>query len=98
MYLDKNLISSYIPINNLCCVEKLIEAHLLNHIEIFFVKNNVIDKNHHGARKHHSTISAIAKIYDIIYKNDDNNLISVILTTDLSSAYNTINIEILLKK
>ena len=96
--LDKNLISSYRPINNLCCVEKLIEAHLLNNLENFFVKHNVINKNHHGARKHHSTVSAIAKIYDIIYKNDDNNLISVILTTDLSSAYDTIDIEILLKK
>ena len=31
--LDKNLISSYRPINNLCWVEKLIEAHLLNNLE-----------------------------------------------------------------
>ena len=58
----------------------------------------MLDKNHHCRRKYHSTITAMTKIYDIIYKNNDNNLISVILTTDLSSAYDTIDIKIMLGK
>ena len=36
--LDKNSIESYRLINNLCCLEKVVEAHILHHMELFFRK------------------------------------------------------------
>ena len=44
-------ISSYRPINNLCCVEKVIESHILYHLESFYNKHNIINQNHHGGLK-----------------------------------------------
>ena len=49
--LDKNFMESYCPVNNLCCLEKLAEAHILKYLEIFFEKNDIFEKNHHGGRK-----------------------------------------------
>ena len=63
-----------------------------------FKKNNAIDKNHYGGRKKYSTLSAITKIYDTLYKNDEDNYISVILATDLSSTYDLIDVEIMVSK
>ena len=40
----------------------------------------------------------MTKIYDTLYKNDDDNYISVILATDLSSAYDLIDVEIMVSK
>ena len=54
--------------------------------------------NHHGGRAKHSTVTAITKIYDILYKNDEKSVISVILATDLSACYDTVDISILLQK
>ena len=67
-HLDKNLISSYRPINNLCCLEKYVESYILFHLEKFYDKNEILDKNHHGGRKKHSTLTATTLIYDSIYK------------------------------
>ena len=61
-------------------------------------KNNVLDKNHHGGRKKHSTVTAVTQIYDKLYSNDDKGLHTLLLATDLSSAYDTIDTEILLQK
>ena len=60
---------SYRPVNNLCCLEKLAEAHILKYLEIFFEKNDIFEKNHHGGRKNFSTVSAISQIHDTLYKN-----------------------------
>ena len=74
------------------------ESYFLYHIEDFLKKNNVLDKNHHGGRKKHSTVTAVTQIYDKLYSNDDKGLHTLLLVTDLSSAYDTIDTEILLQK
>ena len=96
--MDRLSINSYRPINNLCSIEKIIEAHLLLHLENFFDRNKILVENHHGGRRNHSTVTAIASIYHILYKNDERSIISVILTTDLSAAYDTVDVSILLDK
>ena len=42
--LDRNFMESYRPVNNLCCLEKLAEAHILKYLEIFFEKNDIFEK------------------------------------------------------
>ena len=96
--LDKNFIKNYRPLNNLCSVEKIVESHILHHMEIFYEKNDILNKNLHGGRKYHSTVTAMTQIYNYIYKNDDEAITTVILATDLSSCYDTIDTEILLNK
>ena len=90
--------SSYRPINNLSALEKLVESYILYYLEEFYDKNDILDKNHHGGRKKHSTLTATTVIYDAIYKNDDISKHTILLATDLSSAYDTIYTEIILEK
>ena len=93
-----NLISSFRPINNLVCLDKLLEQHVLNHLTLFLNQNNVIHKNNHGGRQKHSTTTALIQINNILHQNMDNDKISAVMTTDLTSAFDTVDRSILIKK
>ena len=58
-------IGSYRPLNNLCTTEKVVEEYIIIHLEKFLIENNIINKNHHGGRKGHSTITALNQILNI---------------------------------
>ena len=91
-------IESYRPINNLPCLEKIMEGHILKHMLIFIEENNILDINHHGGRKQHSTTTALVDIIYNIQKNYDNDKVTAILDTDLTAAYDTVDTPILLQK
>ena len=97
---DKNPLNpdSYRPINNLPVLEKLCEEYVLDHFVPFLEDNKVIHLNHHGGLKLHSPETAMTEIKLALAKNLDNNLISVLLTTDLSAAYDTVDHCSLLRK
>ena len=61
-------------------------------------KNSILNVYHHGGRKFYSTITAMTLINNKLLYNKENSIISTILCTDLSAAYNTVNTDILLKK
>merc|ERR1712089_25746 len=91
-------IGSYRPLNNLCTIEKVIEEYFIIHLEKFLINNKIINKNHHGGRKGHSTITALNQILNIASTNYENNKITGILITDMSKAYDTIDHFTLLTK
>merc|ERR1712115_516970 len=66
-------IGSYRPLNNLCTIEKVIEEYIIGHLEIFLHTNKIINKNHHGGRKGHSTITALNQIVNKATINYENN-------------------------
>ena len=90
--------SSYRPINNLPCIEKIVEEHISIHLNQYLTKNNLIHPHHHGGRRGHSTVSALLQITDKLNKGYDRHMISVALITDLSAAYDTVDHMILLQK
>ena len=90
--------SNFRPLNNLPILEKIIEEHIKVQMTEFLETNEIINENHHGGLKNHSTITALAQIQQNLYQNWENSLIGVTMTTDLSSAYDTIDHSILLKK
>ena len=91
-------IGSYRPLNNLPTLEKLLEDHILTHLNNHINKNNIIHMNHHGGRKGYSTTSALLHINNELNKNYESNKISATLATDLSSAFETIDHCLLIKK
>ena len=98
--MNKNplLPSSYRPINNLPCLEKIFEQYMLDCLLPFLNENEIIDINQHGGLKGHSTMTAMTSITHNLQKNWDNDLITATLTTDLTAAYDTVDSEILLQK
>merc|ERR1712240_219430 len=89
---------SYRPINNLCTIEKIIEEYFIIHLDAFLIENKIINENHHGGRKGHSTISALNHILNTTHINYEKNKINCILITDMSKAYDTIDHFTLLTK
>ena len=84
-------IGSYRPLNNLCTIEKVIEEYFIIHLKKFLINKKIINKNHHGGRNGHSTITALNQILNIASTNYENNEITGILITDMSKAYDTID-------
>ena len=66
---NKNEIDSFRPINNLPLADKIFSEHIKIHLTHFLDENKIIDSNHHGGRKSHSTTTAIINVYDKLQKS-----------------------------
>ena len=91
-------IDSYRPICNLSVVDKIFQQYLKDHLNSFFEVHNIINSDHHGSRKSHSTTTALASIQHITSTHYYNNKFTSIIQTDLSAAFDTVDHQILLDK
>ena len=96
--LPTDKISNFRPINNLCSVEKVIQTYFMEFINKHIEDNKIFHENHHGGRKNHSTVTAMTLIYNKLLYNKENSIISTILCTDLSAAYDLVDKNILISK
>ena len=62
------------------------------------MRSKQININQHAYRPNHSTTTAICQISDNLYEATDQNLISVLLAVDQSSAFDTVDHCFLLEK
>ena len=91
-------IGSYRPIKILCTIEKIIEEYFIGHLDTFLKDNKIINDNHHGGRKGHSTITALNQILNTSHINYEKDQTNCILIMDMCKAYNTIDHFTLLAK
>ena len=91
-------IDSYRPVNNLCTLEKILEAWINKCMIEWAETNNLISEKHHGGRKGYSTNTAIANIQNTIDENINGKCFNILLSTDLSAAFDTIDHKVLLGK
>ena len=94
---DDNL-DSFRPINNLNPLEKIIEECIKSQMEKFVKDKNVIPPEHHGARKSHNTLTAKLNIDENVNEMREKNKNVVILSSDLTAAYDTVENGLLLSK
>ena len=67
---------------------------MMNHIE----ENQILLKEYHRGLHNHSTMTARSIIYYYMAKKIENDDVGVILSTDLSAAYHTVDHNILIQK
>ena len=95
--MDINVLSNYRPIYQLPTLakifERIISKQLINHLN----SNILFDKYQSGYRKLYSTETALLYVTDNLLHNIDNNTPTVI-PLDLSSAFDTIDHNILLNR
>ena len=96
--MDPTSRASFRPVNCLPAVEKLVEEWIKTHLLNFFETNGLINDHHHGGRKNFSTVTAKASIEHEIFKNFEDNMVTGVLSCDLSSAFDLIDHRILCKK
>ena len=81
---DKELMSNYRPISNLCSISKLFEKIILNRINEY----GMLDGEHqHGFRPKHGTATAILNLQRIVAGKLDENKDCIVYSVDLSAAF-----------
>ena len=96
--LDPNELKNFRPISNLPFISKIIEKLALVQISHHLSANNLLNQFQSAYRPGHSTETALLKIVtDLLLSLDDGN-ISLLASLDLSSAFDTIDQNILLHR
>ena len=95
---DKQLFTNYRPISLLPCISKILEKVVHKRLYHFLVLNDILDQHQYGFRPRHSTIHAVTEFtYDILDSFEKHEYsLSVLL--DLSKAFDTIDLGIMVEK
>ena len=95
--MDQSDLSSFRPISNLSFISKLLErvidARLTQHANI----NGLFSPVQSAYRRFHSTETALAKIHNDIVTSVDEGNVGALVLLDLSSAFDTVDHQILLQ-
>ena len=95
---NKQELNSYRPIANLHILEKLTEEFLKRKMIKYIEENSILLENHHGGIVNHSTLTAKSLVDYFTGRGIDRDNLTVVLSTDLSTAYDSVDHGILLKK
>ena len=96
--LDFNALASYRPITNVTYVSKLVETAIYDQLYDHVTANDLLPNTQSAYRKHHSTESALTRMYSDVITNMDNNLHTILISLDLSSAFDSIDHGLLLQE
>ena len=90
--------SNYRPISILSNVSKIFEKLVSNRLKFFLEQNKCLFESQYGFRSKHSIDHALIQITEEIRKAIDQNKFACGVFIDLQKAFDTVNIDILLKK
>ena len=93
----KNNPENYRPISLLCSLGKVYEKCLLNVMTTTF-GDSLPSSFQHGFRKNHSTTTAALTVQNIIAKALDNKKKVIVVSTDMSAAFDLLDKEVLLPR
>ena len=95
---DPYVMNNYRPISLLSCVSKILEKIMYRRLAKFLIQHNFFYDLQFGFRKNYSTSDAITFMIDEISKAFDREKMTSAIFLDLSKAFDSINLSILLHK
>ena len=96
--LDPTDLSNYRPISKLPFLSKILEKVVSEQLSFFLDQSSIHETFQSGFRKHHSTETALLKVSSDIMMSADSGKCTVLVLLDLSSAFDTIDHQILLRR
>lgn len=95
---DRDCVNNYRPISILPTLSKILERLLNNRLTSFLKKNEILAKNQFGFRSKKSTADAVHELTDFVVNNLDKKKKTVGIFLDLSKAFDTVSVPILVSK
>jgi hypothetical protein len=87
---------NYRPISNLIFLSKILEKAALQQIVNFIESNCLLPAYQSAYRKYHGVETAMIHMYSNLLKAADDKLVSIVVMIDLSAAFDTVDIEIIM--
>lgn len=94
--LDTEIHNNFRPVSHLQFIGKLIERVVLKRLNKHLINNNLNIPNQYGYKPGHSTETILIKITNDLLIASDRKTATVLLLLDLSAAFDTVNVDILL--
>ena len=95
---DRESVNNYRPVSLLPLPGKLLEKIVHKRISSFWEDNNILSANQGGFRKGYSTVATIADLTDRLFHHINLGDTTLAAFVDLRKAFDTVNLNILLKK
>ena len=95
--LDSEIFKNFRPVNTLLFLSKLIERIVLIRLNEHMSLHNLHDNSQFGYKKFHSTEIMVLGLVDEVLRGFDENLATIIIILDLSAAFDTIDINKLIR-
>jgi hypothetical protein len=96
--LDCNSLKNFRPVSNLPFISKILEKVVLKQLQKHLCDNGLFEVNQSAYRSGHSVETAVLSVLDGLLINADNKMVSLVALLDLSSAFDTLDHSILLKR
>ena len=96
--LDQNDLKNYRPVSNLPFLSKILEKVVLKQTQSHLLLNHLGELFQSAYKKHHSTETALLKVYNDLLNGIDGGDICLLNLLDMSAAFDTIDHDILLNR
>jgi hypothetical protein len=94
--LNPEIMKNYRPVADLVFLSKLSERVVAIRLDEHLIKNNLNCDFEHGYKPHHSTETMLLHLVNNVLLSLDNNNATMLLLIDLSAAFDTVDIDLLL--
>ena len=95
---DRTDADNFRPITLLTLINKIFEKLIHEKMVAFINKHEILSNSQYGFRKGHSTSHAVTHLSESVIKHLENKKVCALLFIDLKSAFDTVNIHLLLSK
>ena len=95
---DPKDLKNYRPVSCLAAASKVLERVVCDQLTRFVEVHDLLPNNQHGFRSNRSTMTALSAMQKDWIRNTEEGLMTGILVWDLSSAFDTLDIDLFLKK
>lgn len=95
---DKTCMENYRPISILSQIDKVFETIIYDQINSFLEEHNIMDNLQYGFRAGRGCQDAVCKILNHISKLNDTGMSVIVISLDISKAFDSVSHQILLRK